>query len=72
MIASKLKYVAYPNCLPTAQYFTTGSIDLLSTATAAALKCSTNLPSRSALRVRANCFLMASKGAISLAGLFVR
>ena len=44
--ASKDKYPAYPNCRPTAQYLITGSKLLESAAIAAALKCSTFLPTR--------------------------
>jgi hypothetical protein len=39
---------------------------------AAALKCSTNLPTRISLRVRPNCFFVVSKGAIDEAAWFVR
>jgi hypothetical protein len=43
-----------------------------SLACAAALKCSTNLPTRINLRARPNCFFVVSHGAIEDAGWFVR
>ena len=65
-------YPAYPNCLPIAVYLSTGSMLRASLACAAALKCSTNLPTRINLRARPNCFFVVSHGAIEDAGWFVR
>ena len=53
-------YNAYPNWRPTAVNLNTGSMLFASLATAAALKCSTNLPTRISLRVAPNVFLVAS------------
>lgn len=58
------------------RYLSTGSAVAVgereSRRAAAALKCSMFLPKRSSLRVRANCCLMASKGAMEDCGLLVR
>lgn len=69
---SSSMYAAYPSCRPMAVYRSTGSMDFASLATAAALKCSTNLPTRMSLRVRPNCFLVVSKGAMDDCAWFVR
>ena len=50
----------------------TGSMVLASLATAAARKCSTNLPTRINLRVAPKVFLVASYGAMADAGRLVR
>lgn len=69
---SNTMYMAYPSCLPTVKNLTMGSTPFASLAAAAALKCSTNLPTRSNLRVAPNCFLVASNGVMADCGLLVR